>query len=99
MVLVLGEVLDLGVDLGLRAAWVLGEVLGEVLDLGVAWVLGVAAEVVFVLGFVVVELALEEDLAVRRASTVAEDEVGFLARRTVSPSIDFSLSIILCIPV
>lgn len=32
MVLVLGEVLDLGVDLGLRAAWVLG----EVLDLGVA---------------------------------------------------------------
>ena len=62
MVLVLGEVLDLGVDLGLRAAWVLGEVLGEVLDLGVAWVLGVAAEVVFVLGFVVVELALEEDL-------------------------------------
>ena len=62
MVLVLGEVLDLGVDLGLRAAWVLEEVLGEVLDLGVAWVLGVAAKVVFVLGFVVVELALEEDL-------------------------------------
>lgn len=30
---------------------------------------------------------------------MAEDEVGFLARRTVSPSIDFSLSIMLCIPV
>lgn len=62
MVLVLGEVLVLRVDLGLRAAWALGEVLGEVLDLGVAWVLGVDAEGVFVLGFVVVELALEEDL-------------------------------------
>lgn len=62
MVLALGEVLDLRVDLGLRAAWVLEEVLEEVLDLGVAWVLGVDAEGVFVLGFVVVELALEEDL-------------------------------------